>query len=126
MIVNLRGIPLLVRGEMDFPAPPPGGAWSNDVVSFLAGMAVADTINAAVSVVYAVAHFRKHPWRHWLGTLTLAIALYAAAVFGWATMSVGAWTAHPVTYLAINVTFVPAVALFVLVGSWSVGRATSP
>ena len=125
VLVNVRGIPLLATGRLDFPAPPPAATWSTEVVSFLMGMAVADTINALASLVYVVGHFGKKPWRHWLGTVTLSIAVYAAAVLAWATISTGAWAANPVPYVFINVMFLPMVALFVFVCAWSIRSRSS-
>ena len=117
--VNLRGLFQLARGGIDFPALPPAAGWTAQVIHFFAGMAGLDLLNAVLTLVFVLGYFRQTRWRWWLGTLTLAISMYAAVLFDYATVASGAWTsANLPGYLFINVTFLPVVWLFGLVCVW--------
>jgi hypothetical protein len=119
--VNVRGLLQLARGGIDFPAMPPPGGWTVQVIYFFSGMASIDLLNAVLTLVFVIGYFRRTRWHFWLGTLTLAISMYAAVLFDYATVASGAWTgANLPGYLFINVAFLPVVWLFVLVCVWGI------
>ncbi len=119
--VNARGLFQLARGGLDFPALPPAEGWASQAIHFLTGMAGLDLLNAVLTLVFVAGYFRGARWRWWLGTLTLTVSMYAALLFDYATLSSGAWTDGNLGgYLFTNVTFLPVVALFVLLCVWGV------
>lgn len=120
LVFNLRY--LFDPGVLPFPAPAEG--WSAQLVHFLNGMAAIDTLNAALALVFVYGYFARARWHGWLGTLTLTVSMYAAAVFTYGTVAVGAWTSQLGGYLPLYLLFLPVVALFVW---WSarVARAGS-
>lgn len=113
IFVNVRGLWLLAQGGIDFPAPPPLGGWSEQVLYFFTAVAGLDLFNALLTLLFVYGFFRQARWCWWLGTLTLTVSLYAALLFDYATIAVGAWTgANLPAYLFVNVTFLPVIWLF--------------
>ena len=113
IFVNMRGLFLLSQGGIDFPAPPPPGGWTQQVLHFFTGMASLDLLNALLSIVFVIGFFRRARWRWWLGTLALTVSIYAALVFDYATFASGAWTPGNLpAYLFINIAYLPVVWLF--------------
>jgi len=115
----LNGRYLLSPGSPPFEAPPEG--WLSQTVAFLNGMAVADFFNALLTLVFVFGYFRRRAWSAWLGTLTLTVSVYAAAVFLWGAVESGALRGVGSEYLWVNVPFVPVVVLF---GAWCYWGAT--
>ena len=115
LLLNARYqlVPFAERPPLPF-APPPGG-WTPQIVRFTSGMAVADLVNVAFSLLFVVGFFRRASWSPWLGTVTLAVAAYAAFAFTWGMTAAGA-PALGVGYAWVNVPSIPVVVLF---GIWS-------
>ena len=111
----LNGAYLLNPGDPPFH-PPPGG-WLPQTVSFLNGIAFADWINCALTIIFAWGYFRARRWAAWLGTLTLTISNYAAFVFLWGAVESGA-QGLGAPYLWVNLPFVPVVLLFAAWCQW--------
>jgi hypothetical protein len=105
-------------------APPPEG-WAPQTVSFLSGMAVADLLNAALSLIFVVGFFRGARWVAWLGTLTLTVSLYAALAFTWGAVAAGA-PALGAPYLWVNLPFLPVAVLFFAWSRWVVAGRLLP
>jgi hypothetical protein len=80
-------------------------------------MAVADLINAALSLVFVFGFFRGASWCPWLGTVTLTVTVYAAFAFTWGAAMAGA-PALGLSYAWMNVPTVPVLILFVAWSSW--------
>ncbi len=119
--VNLRGLVRLGQGAIDFPALPPPGGWHPQVLPFFIAMASLDILIACLSLVFVLGYFRKATWRLWLGTFTLSLSIYAAALFNLATYANGAWIGPNLAgYLFINLTFLPVVGLFALIVWWGI------
>ncbi len=114
----LNGAYLVDPGEPPFHPPVEG--WLPQTVSFLYGMAFADWINAILTIVFVWGYFRVRPWSAWLGTLTLTISVYAAIVFVWGAVAIGA-QGLGVPYLWVNLPFVPVIVLF---AAWCFWGAT--
>ena len=110
---------LYLAGAASFPPPPPGG-WTQQTLRVFNGIAAADLVNAGLSLLFVVGFFRDARWSLWLGTVTLTVSMYAAAVFTYATATSGAWTGNLAGYLWFYIPFIPVVVLFVLVGVWFV------
>jgi hypothetical protein len=72
-----------------------------------------------LSVIFVVGFFRRARWSVWLGTVTLTVSIYAAAVFTWGIVQAGAWRGLGSEYLWVNVPFVPVVALFAAWSYWA-------
>ena len=102
------------------PFPPPADGWLPQTVHFLNGMAIVDLINAVLTQVFVYGHFTKATWRMWLGTLTLTISMYAAIVFTYGTIAIGAWAGNLLGYIWFYVPFIPVAILFGLVAIWTV------
>lgn len=117
--VNMRGLLQLADGSLDFPALPPPGGWTTQSIPFLTAIAALDLANAILTLVFVYGYFRRAHWRFWLGTLTLTVSMYAALVFDYSTLAVGAWTrANLSGYLFVNGTFVPVILVFLLFYIW--------
>jgi hypothetical protein len=114
----LNGVYLLDPGEPPFHPPPEG--WLPQTVAFINGIAFADWVNSALSLVFAWGFFVARPWAAWLGTLCLTISMYAGLVFLWGAQASGA-QGLGLPYLWVNLPFLPVVALF---GAWSYWGAT--
>lgn len=119
LLLNARYqlVPFAERPPLPF-APPPGG-WTPQIVRLTSGMAVADLINAALSVVFVVGFFRRAPWSTWLGTVTLTVVAYAAFAFTWGAIAAGA-PALGAEYAWVNIPTVPVILLFVIWSRWVV------
>lgn len=102
------------------PFPPPAEGWLPQTVHLLNGMAASDLINAVLSLVFVYGYFTRAKWCMWLGTLTLTISMYAAIVFTYGTIAMGAWNGNLLGYLWSYIPFVPVVTLFGLVSMWTV------
>ena len=104
---------LVGDGPPPFPGPP--GGWSTQALGFLDAVALADLLNAVVSVAVCVAYFRGRRWSVVGGLATLVVSLYASAVFTYAALATGAWrTSTSTTYLATWLPFLPVVLLAVV------------
>lgn len=108
LLVN--GLYLLQPGIPPFP-PPPGG-WSAQTVQMLNGMAVLDFANAILSFVFVYGYLRKSVWHKSMGIVTLTISMYAAVLFTFGTVGMGAWDQHLWGYLSFYLPFIPVVILF--------------
>lgn len=120
-VVNALALAGFARGHSAFPALPPPGGWSPQVVHFFTAMASLDAVNALLTLLFAYAYFRRRPWRGWLGTVVLTVSLYAGILFDYATLASGAWSPNLAGYLFINITFLPVVILAVLWIWWRGG-----
>ena len=115
IFVNIRGLFLLFKGKIDFPAPPPPNGWSPQALHFFTGIATLDLLNALLALLFVYGFFRRTTWRWLSGISSLSISLYAALVFDYATIASGAWTPDNLfSYLFINITYLPVIALFFL------------
>ena len=119
LVLNSRYqlVPFSSRPPLPF-APPPEG-WADQIVYFTSGMAVADLVNAAASLVFVVGFFRGERWSEWLGTVTLTVAVYAAFAFTWGMAMTGA-PVFGLSYAWINVPTLPVILLFVVWSRWVV------
>lgn len=120
--VNVRGLHILLSGGvLDFPAPPPAGGWSPDVVHIGVAIGFADLFGAVVALVFAYGYFRGAAWRFWAGTVALTISLYAHAIYTYWPLASGAvqgWNA--LAYLFVHVASLPILWLAGLVVRWVV------
>ena len=119
IVLNARYqlVPFAERPPLPFASPP--GGWAPQVVYFTSGMAVADLINAAVSLVFVIGFFRRAPWSPWLGTVTLTVAVYAAFAFTWGATAAGA-PALGASYAWVNIPTIPVILLFAIWSRWVV------
>jgi hypothetical protein len=99
------------------PFAPPLEGWAPQTVSFLSGMAIADLVNAGLSLVFVAGYFRRARFVPWLGTVALTVSLYAALAFTWGAVAAGA-PALGLPYLWVNLPFVPIVVLFFAWAYW--------
>jgi hypothetical protein len=120
ILSNIRcALLYLDTGTIAFPALPPPGGWSQDMVHVFVDMASMDTLNAIASLVFVWAYFRHKPWRLWLGTITLTLSVYAAILFNLSAYQAGAWVGDNLwSYVFINVTYLPVLVLYGFVVSW--------
>ncbi len=108
-----NGLYLLRPGTPPFP--PPAEGWQPQTVHLLNGMAASDFVNAILSLVFVYGYFTQARWHLWLGTLTLTVSMYAAIVFTYGTVAMGAWAGNVFGYLWSYIPFIPVVILFLLV-----------
>ncbi len=101
------------QGVISFPALPPPGGWSQDMVHVYIDMASMDTLNAIASLVFVWAYFKARPWHLWLGTVTLTLSFYAGILFNLTAYQAGAWLGDNLwLYLFINITYIPIAVLW--------------
>jgi len=126
LLSNIRGAFLFFDGgQIGFPALPPLGGWSGDMVNVFSDMAIMDSLNAAASLVFVWAYFKKKPWRLWLGTVTLTLSVYAAILFNLSAYQAGAWAGGNLwPYIFINLTYLPVLALWGMVYDWGIKSLT--
>jgi len=115
-------LPFSSRPALPF-APPPEG-WSQQIVYFTSGMAVADMLNAALSVVFVFGFFRGASWSTWLGTVTLTVAAYASFAFTWGVAMAGA-PVFAASYAWVTVPTLPVLVLFIAWSYWVLTRRVS-
>jgi hypothetical protein len=101
------------------PFPPPAEGWSPQTVHLLNGMAVTDAVNALLALAFVYGYFMRARWHIWLGILTLTISMYAAIVFSYGTIAMGAWAGHAFGYLWFYLPFIPVIVLFIAVSMWA-------
>ena len=121
LVLNSRWqlVPFSSRPPLPFTPPPEG--WSDQFVFFTSGMAIADLINAAASLVFVVGFFRRSPWSQWLGTVTLTVAVYAAFAFTWGAAMTGA-PVFGLSYAWMNLPTLPVILLFIVWSRWVLTR----
>lgn len=119
LVLNARYqfLPFAERPPLPFAAPPEG--WGPQLVRFTSGMAVADLVNAALSLVFVAGFFRRAAWSTWLGTVTLTVAVYAAFAFTWGATAAGA-PAMGASYAWVNIPTLPLILLFAIWSWWVV------
>jgi hypothetical protein len=125
ILSNIRAaIQLYSGGFVDlFPALPPPNGWTPQAMNFFTAMATLDSLNALITIIFAIGYFRKAHWREWLGTLNLTLSLYAALVFNYATFASGAWAGSNLAgYLIINILYIPVLLLFFLFIAWNISE----
>lgn len=119
LVLNARYqlVPFDLGPPLPFASPP--GGWAPQIVYFTTGMAVADLINAAFSLVFVVGFLGRAPWYPWLGTVTLTVAAYAAFAFTWGMVAAGA-PALGAEYAWVNIPTIPVLLLFIVWSRWAV------
>jgi hypothetical protein len=110
-VLGWAGIRLWQTGVIGFPAPPPEGGWAPQTVPFLLALAGADVLLIVLSLVFVYGYFRNRDWNKEVGLLALGGFHVSALVFGWGTIQAGAWSAHPGSYIAMLVLFIPVTVL---------------
>ncbi|MGE5400940.1 MAG: hypothetical protein ACM3S2_11080 [Ignavibacteriales bacterium] len=109
-----RALEMLIRfGVFVFPASPPAEGWNSQAGNFLIGMAIFDTLNILVSIVFFYGFFAHAKWRLFVGLLNLAVMMYSALVFAYGTIASGAWGQHILEYIGMTIAFLPIVVLFI-------------
>ena len=119
-LVNARALLLFGRGQAGFPASPPAGGWPEGVLPWLLGMAGLDLANALLALVFVVGFATGRRWWYPAGVVAVAVSVYASLLFAIGTVLLGAWAAHPFTYAALYLAFLPVYLLFGLLLSWGV------
>jgi len=111
LVLGRAGIRLWQMGTIGFPAPPPEGGWTPQTVPFLLALAGADVLLIVLSLVFVCGYFRNRDWNKEVGLLALGGFHVSALVFGWGTIQAGAWSAHPGSYTAMLILFIPVTIL---------------
>jgi hypothetical protein len=119
-VLAWAGLRFLRSGNLGFPAAPPPGGWSEQVVPFMIATAVLDAFNVLLAWAFVYGYWTRACWRWWLGGVTLAATLYSAIVFVAGTVASGAWQHRPAGYLSMVVVALPVIALAILYGLWGV------
>jgi len=111
IVLVWAGIRRWRMGVIGFPAPPPVGGWVHQAIPFLLALAGVDLMLIVLSLVFVYGYFRKRSWYRDVGLLALGGFHASALVFGYGTIQTGAWSAHPSSYVAMVVLFVPVTVL---------------
>ncbi len=103
----------LQSGSLPFPASPPSGGWSPQVVPFLLGLGAVDVLAILLGIYFAARTLVGGRDVRQLGLLSLTIAFPSALVFAVGTITAGAWAAYPLEYGLMVVLFTPLLPLYV-------------
>jgi hypothetical protein len=125
-VLAWAGLRFLRTGALGFPAAPPPGGWSSQVVPFLVGTAVLDALNVLLAWTFVCGYWIRARWRWWVGGITLTATLYSALVFCAGTIASGAWRHRPAGYFAVVAVALPAIALALLYGLWGITGQFDP
>jgi hypothetical protein len=114
LFILLRaGILLFFYHTVPFPILPPPGGWHAQTFPFLYGLAGMDGIGIFLGILFAYKALFSTKIRPILGLVSLTIFISGALVFAAGTLPSGAWAAHPVSYGAMLVLFIPIPVLYV-------------
>ena len=111
-LVHLGGL----RPIQDFP-PPPAGGWHPQATAFWTAMGLIDTAIALLALYFVAAFFGGRRGALWAGLVSLTVFVYNTFTFNYTVVATGAWTLHPLEYVALNAASVPLLVLFALVAS---------
>ncbi len=106
------GIIMQQTGRVPFPASPPLGGWTNEVIPFLMGMAAVDVIAAGLGIYFSYFLIIKNRLKVLAGVISLTIALSSAVVYLIGTLPAGAWVHNPISYLIVLAAFAPIIPLY--------------
>lgn len=102
----------LQTGSLPFPASPPAGGWSPQVMPFLFGLGAVDVLAILLGITFAALTLVGSRDVGRLGLLSLTIAISSAVVFAIGTISAAAWSAHPYEYGLMVALFAPLLPLY--------------
>lgn len=108
------GLILMKSGRVPFPASPPPGGWSSEVLPFLMGMAAADVFAASLGIWFSYSLIVKKSIHPLTGIISLTIALSSAVVYLVSTVPGGAWIYNPISYLIVILAFSPILPLYLV------------
>lgn len=108
------GLILLQTGRVPFPASPPPGGWSSEVLPFLMGMGAADVFAASIGIWFSYSFLIKDKVLPLSGIISLTIALSSAVVYLVGTIPGGAWVNNPISYLIVILAFSPIMPLYLV------------
>jgi hypothetical protein len=117
-VLAWAGLRLVSTGSFGFPAAPPPGGWSPQVVPFLVGTAVLDALNVGLAWAFVYGYWTRARWRWWVGGISLTATLYSAIVFVVGTLASGAWQHRPAGYVAMAIVALPVFALVAMYAVW--------
>lgn len=106
------GLIMRQSGKVPFPASPPLGGWTDEIIPFLMGMAAVDVIAAGLGIYFSYFLLFKNLRKVLAGVVSLSIALSSAVVYLIGTLSAGAWADNPISYLIVATAFAPIIPLF--------------
>lgn len=106
------GMIYLQTGTLPFPASPPTGGWSSQVLPFLFGLGGVDVAAILLGISFAARMLIWDREARNLGLLSLTVAFSSAVVFAVGTILTGAWAAQPIEYGLMVVLFAPLLPLF--------------
>jgi hypothetical protein len=108
LILLTRAAVIMVGGgSVPFPAAPPPGGWSEEVLPFMIGMGAVDALAAGLAVYAGLTLIRKNIFLNITWLVSLSLALSSAVVFLFGTLPSGAWQADPVGYGILVIFFSP-------------------
>lgn len=102
----------LQTDTLPFPASPPAGGWSLQVLPFLFGLGAVDVVAILLGITFAARMLIWDRDARSLGLLSLTVAFSSAVVFAVGTILTGAWAAHPFEYGLMVVLFAPLLPLY--------------
>ena len=113
LILLRAGILLFFYQTVPFPILPPQGGWNPQTLPFMFGLAGIDTIGILLGILFAFKTVFKTSIQPVLGLTSLTIFISGALVFSAGTLPSGAWAAHPISYAAMAILFLPIPLLYI-------------
>lgn len=103
---------LMFTDIMPFPILPPPGGWNNQVISFMLGLGITDSIAILLGIAFAYQACVKQKLNRRMGVISLTIFISGAIVFAIGTIPSGAWAINPIAYGVMVMLFLPIPVLY--------------
>ena len=113
LVLVRAGILLFFYQTVPFPILPPPDGWHAQTFPFLYGLAGIDAIGIILGILFAFKTVFKTSIQPVLGLTSLTIFISGALVFAAGTLPSSAWAAHPISYTAMAIFFLPIPLLYV-------------
>ena len=110
----------LSSSQIPFPAQPPLGGWTIEIIPFLLGLGAVDALAAGLALYGGWSLVARGEFLVKLWVISLNTALVSAIVFCFGTIPSGAWGTNPLGYGILVIVVAPLFVFYVsLMGFWT-------